>query len=63
MTEAATFLSAGVHMAYALSTANKMPMLFKIFYNLARRMKVQGATSNPAQSLKLFQVNNMKERF
>lgn len=48
---------------YALSTANKMPILFKIFYNLARRMKVQGAASNPAQSLKLFQVNNMKERY
>lgn len=50
-------------MGYALSTANKMPILFKIFYNLARRMKVQGAASNPAQSLKLFQVNNMKERY
>lgn len=48
---------------YALSTANKMPILFKIFYNLARRMKVQGAAANPAQSLKLFQVNNMKERY
>jgi len=50
-------------MGYALSTANKMPILFKIFYNLARRMNVQGAASNPAKSLKLFQVNNMKERY
>ncbi len=48
---------------YALSTANKMPILFKIFFNLARRMKVQGAGTNPAQSLKLFQLNNGRERY
>ncbi|QHE86408.1 site-specific integrase [Hydrogenophaga sp. BPS33] len=48
---------------YALSTANKMPTLFKIFYNLGRRMKVQGASNNPAQSLKLFQLNNGRERY
>jgi integrase len=48
---------------YALATANKMPILFKIFFNLARRMKVQGAATNPAQSLKLFQLNNNRERY
>lgn len=48
---------------YALATANKMPILFKIFFNLARRMKVQGAATNPAQSLKLFQLNNGRERY
>jgi len=48
---------------YALATANKMPILFKIFFNLARRMKVQGASTNPAQSLKLFQLNNSRERY
>jgi integrase len=47
---------------YALATANKMPILFKIFFNLARRMKVQGSATNPAQSLKLFQLNNNRER-
>jgi integrase len=48
---------------YALATANKMPILFSIFYNLARRMKVQGSATNPAQSLKLFQLNNNRERY
>lgn len=48
---------------YALSTCNKMPILFSIFYNLGRKMKVHGASTNPAQSLKLFQLNNNRERY
>ena len=48
---------------YALATANKMPILFSIFYNLGKKMKVQGASTNPAQSLKLFQLNNNRERY
>ncbi|WP_066273218.1 tyrosine-type recombinase/integrase [Hydrogenophaga palleronii] len=48
---------------YAPAMANRLPVLFSIMFNLAHRMKVQGATSNPAKSVQLLQVNNMKERF
>ena len=48
---------------YAMAMCNRLPVLLGIMFNLARRMKVQGAASNPARSVKLFQVNNVKERF
>lgn len=48
---------------YAVSMANRLPVLFGIMFNLARRMKVHGAASNPASSVKLFQVNNNRERY
>jgi integrase len=48
---------------YAMAMCNRLPVLMGIMFNLARRMKVQGASSNPARSVKLFQVNNVKERF
>lgn len=48
---------------YALATANKLPILFKIMFNLAKKMRVQGASSNPANEVTLFQANNAKERY
>jgi integrase len=48
---------------YALAMANKLPVLFKIMYNLGKRKKVQGTASNPADGVALFVANNAKERF
>lgn len=48
---------------YALAMANKLPILFKIMFNLAKKMRVQGASSNPANEVTLFQANNAKERY
>ena len=48
---------------YALAMANKLPILFKIMFNLAKKMRVQGSASNPANEVTLFQLNNAKERY
>lgn len=48
---------------YALAMANKLPVLFKIMYNLGKKKKVQGTASNPADGVVLFVANNAKERF
>ena len=48
---------------YALAMSNKLPILFKIMFNLAKKMRVQGASSNPANEVTLFQANNAKERY
>jgi integrase len=43
--------------------ANKMPVLFKIMFNLAKKQKVPGATENPSNGVTLFPTNNAKERY
>ena len=48
---------------YAPATANTLPILMKVFYNLALKKKVHGADTNPAQSVVLFKLNNNKERY
>ena len=48
---------------YALATANKLPVIMRIMFNLAKDRKVQGADTNPAVAVPLFPVNNAKERF
>ncbi|WP_422846966.1 tyrosine-type recombinase/integrase [Acidovorax sp. M14] len=48
---------------YAPATANKLPVLMKIIFNLAKKQGVQGASQNPANGVALFQLNNAKERF
>ena len=48
---------------YALAMANKLPVMFKIMYNLGKKKKVQGTASNPADGVVLFVANNAKERF
>ena len=48
---------------YALAMANKLPVLFKIMFNLAKKKGVHGASSNPALGVQLFVTNNAKERY
>lgn len=48
---------------YAPAMANKLPVIFKTMFNLAKKMEVQGASLNPANDIKLFPVNNEKERY
>ena len=48
---------------YALAMANKLPVLFKIMFNLAKKKSVHGASVNPADHVQLFVTNNAKERY
>ena len=48
---------------YALAMANKLPILFKVMYNIGKKKKIQGASINPANDVVMFVVNNAKERF
>jgi len=48
---------------YALAMANKLPVLFKIIYNLGKQKKVVGTATNPADGVTLFVTNNAKERY
>lgn len=48
---------------YALAMANKLPILFKIMYNIGRKKKIQGTSINPANDVVMFVANNAKERF
>ena len=48
---------------YARAMANKLPILFKIMFNLAKKQQVQGVLSNPADEATLFHANNAKERY
>ena len=48
---------------YALAQANKLPVLFKIMFNLAKKKEIPGAQSNPAHGVVLFNPNNAKERY
>lgn len=48
---------------YALATVNKLPILFKIIYNLGKKKKVHGTANNPADGVALFVTNNAKERY
>lgn len=48
---------------YALAHANKIPVLLKIMFNLARKKGIPGSESNPADGVVLFNPNNAKERY
>ncbi|MPT04904.1 MAG: DUF4102 domain-containing protein [Delftia sp.] len=48
---------------YALAHANKIPILLKIMFNLARKKGIPGSESNPADGVVLFNPNNAKERY
>lgn len=48
---------------YAPAMANKLPIMFTVIYNSARRLKVPGADFNPANDVKLFTLNNARERY
>lgn len=48
---------------FALATCNKLPIMLKIMFNLAKRLKVPGAELNPATEFKVVQPQNGRERF
>lgn len=48
---------------YAAAMANKLPVFLKIMFNLGRKKKVHGTTTNPAEGVTLFPLNNAKERY
>lgn len=48
---------------YALATCNRMIILLRYMYNLAKKWKVHGAQSNPTADVPLFEANNARERF
>ncbi|WP_213757807.1 site-specific integrase [Delftia sp. WY8] len=48
---------------YALAQANKLPILLKIMFNLAKKKGIPGSQSNPTDSVVLFNPNNAKERY
>lgn len=48
---------------YALAQANKLPILLKIMFNLAKKKGIPGSQSNPTDGVVLFNPNNAKERY
>lgn len=48
---------------YAPATANRVVILTRFMFNLARKWKVPGAATNPASGVELFEENNKRERF
>lgn len=48
---------------YAFAQANKLPVLLKVMFNLAKKNGLPGSQSNPANGVLLFTPNNAKERY
>ena len=48
---------------YAPATANRVVILTRYMFNLARKWKIPGAEHNPASGVELFEENNKRERF
>ncbi|MBI1623386.1 site-specific integrase [Comamonas sp. EJ-4] len=48
---------------YALAQANKLPILLKVMFNLAKKNGLPGSQCNPANGVSLFTPNNAKERY
>ena len=48
---------------YAPATANRVIILLRYMYNLAKKWKIPGAESNPTSGVQLFECNNARERF
>jgi integrase len=48
---------------YAMATANRMVVLLRYMYNLARKWAIPGAEANPTAGVQLFEVNNAREKF
>ena len=48
---------------YAMATANRMLILMRYMYNLAKKWKIAGAESNPTAGVQLYEANNARERF
>ena len=48
---------------YATVTCNSAVIMLRYMFNLAKKWGMNGAESNPAKGIALFQVNNQRERF
>lgn len=48
---------------YAMATANRMLILLRYMYNLAKKWHIPGAERNPTEGAQLFEANNARERF
>ena len=48
---------------YAMGTANRMLILLRYMFNLAKKWKIAGAENNPTAGVPLYEANNARERF
>ena len=48
---------------YALATCNRMLVLLRYMFNLAKRWQIPGAENNPTLGIPMFEANNARERF
>ncbi|MHB8056831.1 MAG: tyrosine-type recombinase/integrase [Desulfuromonadaceae bacterium] len=48
---------------YAKATCNRVLVLIRLMFNLAKKWKIPGAEFNPASGVPLFDANNARERY
>jgi len=48
---------------YAPATANRIVILLRYMFNLAKKWGIPGAENNPAAGVQLFEANNARERY
>jgi len=48
---------------YAMATCNRVVILLRYMYNLARKWKVPGSENNPTSAVQMYEPNNARERF
>jgi integrase len=48
---------------YAASTCNRLVIILRYLFNLAKKWNIEGASRNPTVSIPLFEENNKRERF
>jgi integrase len=48
---------------YAAATSNRIIVMLRYIFNLAKKWEMEGAAKNPATGVKLFQENNKMERY
>jgi integrase len=48
---------------YALATCNRMLVLLRYMFNLAKKWKIPGADSNPTLGVPMYEANNARERY
>lgn len=63
VTEVVKFHHGLKEQGYAEATANRMIVLLRYMYNLAKKWEIPGAEHNPTSSVKMFELNNARERF
>jgi len=53
----------GMRDKYALATCNRMVVLLRYMYNLAKKWNIPGSDVNPTAGVQLYECNNARERF